>query len=124
MPKRKFFSLGETNSIIFERLSKNGRMYEKDTSKHLSEYGESGLRTLALAYRVLEESEYSAWNAEFIKAKTTMGPDREAQLEGVANMIERDLILVGATAVEDKLQKGVSYCSFLLLLKLLLLSVL
>ncbi|KAG1335391.1 Phospholipid-transporting ATPase [Cocos nucifera] len=98
------------DSIVFERLSKHGRMYENDTSKHLNEYGEAGLRTLALAYRVLEESEYSAWNAEFIKVKTTMGPDREAQLERVADMIERDLILVGATAVEDKLQKGVPEC--------------
>ncbi|XP_008782519.2 probable phospholipid-transporting ATPase 4 isoform X2 [Phoenix dactylifera] len=98
------------DSIIFERLSKNGRMYEKDTSKHLNEYGEAGLRTLALAYRMLEESEYSAWNTEFIKAKTTIGPDREAQLEQVADMIERDLILVGATAAEDKLQKGVPQC--------------
>nr|XP_010915278.1 probable phospholipid-transporting ATPase 4 [Elaeis guineensis]XP_019704377.1 probable phospholipid-transporting ATPase 4 [Elaeis guineensis] len=98
------------DSIVFERLSKHGRMYEDDTSKHLNEYGEAGLRTLALAYRVLEESEYSAWNAEFIKAKTTMGPDREAQIERVADMIERDLILVGATAVEDKLQKGVPQC--------------
>jgi phospholipid-translocating ATPase len=28
-------------------------------------------------------------------------------LERVADMMEKDLILVGATAVEDKLQKGV-----------------
>lgn len=82
-------------------------MYEVDTSRHLNEYGEAGLRTLALAYRKLEESDYSAWNAEFIKAKTAIGPDREAQLEQASDMIEKELILVGATAVEDKLQKGV-----------------
>lgn len=98
------------DSIILERLSKNGRMYEEDTRRHLNEYGEAGLRTLALAYRKLEESEYSAWNVEFLKAKTTIGPDREAHLERVADMIEKDLVLVGATAVEDKLQKGVAQC--------------
>lgn len=98
------------NSIIFERLSKQGRMYEHDTQKHLNEYGESGLRTLALAYKKLEEAEYSSWNNEFIKAKTSIGPDRESKLEQVADMIERDLILIGATAVEDKLQRGVSSC--------------
>ncbi|KAF8401024.1 hypothetical protein HHK36_014327 [Tetracentron sinense] len=98
------------DSIIFERLSKNGRMYEEETSRHLNEYGEAGLRTLALAYRKLEESEYSAWNSEFFKAKTTIGADREAMLERVSDMIEKDLILVGATAVEDKLQKGVPQC--------------
>ncbi|XP_010242266.1 PREDICTED: probable phospholipid-transporting ATPase 4 [Nelumbo nucifera] len=98
------------DSIIFDRLSKNGRMYEEETNRHLSEYGEAGLRTLALAYRKLEESEYSAWNSEFIKAKTTIGADREAMLERVSDMMEKDLILVGATAVEDELQKGVPQC--------------
>ena len=82
-------------------------MYEPDTTKHLNEYGEAGLRTLALSYRMLEESEYASWNAEFLKAKTSIGPDRELQLERVADLIERELILVGATAVEDKLQTGV-----------------
>ncbi|KAG2606681.1 hypothetical protein PVAP13_4NG211787 [Panicum virgatum] len=98
------------DSIIFDRLAKNGRMYEVDTTRHLNDYGEAGLRTLALSYRVLEESEYSSWNAEFVKAKTSIGPDRELQLERVSDLIERELILVGATAVEDKLQKGVPQC--------------
>ncbi|KAE8659564.1 putative phospholipid-transporting ATPase 7 [Hibiscus syriacus] len=98
------------DSIIFDRLSKNGRLYQEDTSKHLNEYGEAGLRTLALAYRKLDESEYSAWNNEFQKAKTSIGTDRETLLEKVADMMERDLILIGATAVEDKLQKGVPQC--------------
>ena len=99
-------------SIIFDRLSKNGRMFEDDTSKLLNEYGEAGLRTLALAYRKLEENEYSALNKEFIKAKTCIGGDREAMLENVSDMMERELILVGATAVEDKLQKGVCVVIF------------
>lgn len=99
----------QPSSIIFDRLAKNGRVYEVDTTRHLNEYGEAGLRTLALSYRVLDESEYSSWNAEFLKAKTSIGPDRELQLERVSELIERELILVGATAVEDKLQKGVKY---------------
>lgn len=82
-------------------------MYEETTTKHLNEYGEAGLRTLALAYKKLTESEYDAWNSEFMKAKTSIGGDRDGMLERVADMIERELILVGATAVEDKLQKGV-----------------
>ncbi|KAI8541148.1 hypothetical protein RHMOL_Rhmol08G0039400 [Rhododendron molle] len=98
------------DSIIFDRLSKNGRMYEETTTKHLKDYGEGGLRTLALAYRKLEEVEYFAWNNEFIKAKTSIGGDREAMLGKVSDLMERDLILVGATAVEDKPQKGVPQC--------------
>ena len=97
-----------TCSIIFDRLAKNGRMYEETTTRHLNEYGEAGLRTLALAYRKLDESEYSSWNSEFLKAKTSIGADREVMLEQISDMMEKDLILVGATAVEDKLQKGVN----------------
>ncbi|CAM8890222.1 unnamed protein product [Rhodiola kirilowii] len=65
------------DSIIFERLSRNGRMYEEATTKHLNEYGEADLRTLALSYRILEESEYISWNDEYYKAKTAIGGDRE-----------------------------------------------
>ncbi|XP_022033476.1 probable phospholipid-transporting ATPase 7 [Helianthus annuus] len=88
------------DSIIFERLAKNGRRFEEATTKHLNDYGEAGLRTLALAYKKLEESEYISWNEEFTKAKTAIGGDREAMLERVSDMMEKDLILVGATAVE------------------------
>ncbi|KAE8675331.1 putative phospholipid-transporting ATPase 5 [Hibiscus syriacus] len=102
--------INRSSSIIFDRPSKNGSLYEEDTTRHLNEYGEGGLRTLALAYKRLGESEYSAWNDEFQKARTSIGAGRDAMLENVTEMMERDLILVGATAVEDKLQKGVPQC--------------
>lgn len=92
---------------MFERLAKNGRVFEEAITKHLNEYGENGLRTLALVYKKLEESEYSAWNNEFQKAKTSIGADRDVMLEQLSDTMERDFILVGATAVEDKLQAGV-----------------
>lgn len=95
-------------SVIFERLSKVGREFEEATKVHLANYGDAGLRTLALAYRKIDEAAYNQWNDVFLKAKTTIGPDRDAKLDQASEMIEKDLILVGATAVEDKLQKGVS----------------
>lgn len=88
-------------------------MFEEVTMKHLNEYGEAGLRTLALAYKMLEEAEYTAWNEEFLKAKTSVGSDREVILEKLSDMMERDLYLIGATAVEDKLQKGVRELPFI-----------
>jgi magnesium-transporting ATPase (P-type) len=33
--------------------------------------------------------------------------DRAAKLEAVAELVEKDLILLGCTAIEDKLQEGV-----------------
>ncbi|KAL0415084.1 UNVERIFIED_CONTAM: putative phospholipid-transporting ATPase 7 [Sesamum latifolium] len=70
------------DSIIFDRLSSDGRMYQEATTKHLNDYGEAGLRTLALSYKKLDEAEFSAWNDEFMKAKTSFGADREANLSG------------------------------------------
>ncbi|KAL8217348.1 hypothetical protein R6Q57_020721 [Mikania cordata] len=98
------------DSIIFDRLSKNGRLFEEATRKHLNEYAEAGFRTLAFAYRKLDTSEYSSWNDEFMKAKTSIGGDRNSMLEHLSDIMEKDLILVGATAVEDKLQQGVPQC--------------
>ena len=94
-------------SIIFDRLPKHGKTYLEATTSHLNEYGENGLRTLALAYKKLEEAEYNAWNNEFQKAKSSIGSDRDANLERLSELMEKDLTLVGATAIEDKLQQGV-----------------
>ena len=42
-----------------------------------------------------------------MKAKTSVSENRDALMDEAADKIERNLILLGATAVEDKLQKGV-----------------
>ncbi|KAK9102535.1 hypothetical protein Sjap_019789 [Stephania japonica] len=102
----KFFLLCKgADSIIFDRLSNDGKMYEEDTRKHLNEYGEAGLRTLALAYKRLEESEYLAWNDEFQKAKTTVGQNREALLEDISDVMENHLILVDFSVVPQCIDK-------------------
>lgn len=38
---------------------------------------------------------------------TNMGPDREQRLADVVDRLERDMRLVGASAIEDKLQDEV-----------------
>ncbi|KAL8113317.1 putative phospholipid-transporting ATPase 4 [Apium graveolens] len=98
------------DTIIFDRLSEKGRTFEEATTKHLSDYGEGGLRTLVFAYKKLEEDEYSSWNDEFQKAKNSVSSNRDDMLEEISDKMERGLFLVGATAVEDKLQQGVPQC--------------
>lgn len=75
--------------------------------EHVNEYADAGLRTLILAYRELDEEEYKQFDEKFSVAKNSISADREALIEEVAEKVERDLILLGATAVEDKLQNGV-----------------
>lgn len=52
------------------------------------------------------------WNTLYHEASTSID-DRESKLEEVANMIEIELTLLGATAVEDKLQDKVKETCFL-----------
>lgn len=93
---------------MFERLAKNGQEFAQQTKEHVDEYADAGLRTLVLAYREINEEEYDEFNAQFTEAKNVVSADREEMIEEVAEKIEKDLILLGATAVEDKLQNGVS----------------
>ncbi|KAJ3408052.1 hypothetical protein HDU80_007046 [Chytriomyces hyalinus] len=94
------------DTVIMERLAKQGNLYVDATSIHLEEYANEGLRTLCLAYRDVSESEYTEWSRIYDRAATTIN-NRQDALDEAAEMIERDLILLGATAIEDKLQDGV-----------------
>ncbi|MBA0675531.1 hypothetical protein Goari_017070 [Gossypium aridum] len=110
-PERQLLLLAKgADSVIFERLSEQGRMFEAETKEHIERYSEAGLRTLAVAYRELDDDEYKRWEQEYVKAETSVSADRDYLLDEKANRIERDLILLGATAIEDKLQKGVPEC--------------
>ncbi|WZZ68387.1 hypothetical protein YC2023_079757 [Brassica napus] len=96
------------DNVMFERLSKNGREFEVETRDHVNEYADAGLRTLILAYRELDEKEYKDFSVRISEAKSSVSADRESLIEEVTEKVEKDLILLGATAVEDKLQNGVS----------------
>nr|XP_043625949.1 phospholipid-transporting ATPase 3-like [Erigeron canadensis] len=97
------------DSVIYERLRDGNDEIKKITRVHMEQYGEAGLRTLCLAYRDLSPDMYESWNEKFIQAKSSLR-DREKKLEEVAEMIEKDLSLIGCTAIEDKLQEGVPAC--------------
>ncbi|GAB2280370.1 Phospholipid-transporting ATPase 3 [Dionaea muscipula] len=97
------------DSVIYERLSEGNNDFKKVTRQHLEQFGSAGLRTLCLAYRNLSADMYESWNEKFIHAKSSLR-DREKKLDEVAELIEKDMILIGATAIEDKLQEGVPDC--------------
>jgi phospholipid-transporting ATPase len=77
------------------------------TLQHLEEYASEGLRTLCLAMREIPEDEFQQWYQIFDKAATTVGGNRADELDKAAELIEKDLYLLGATAIEDRLQDGV-----------------
>ncbi|XP_027902785.1 putative phospholipid-transporting ATPase 9 isoform X2 [Vigna unguiculata] len=98
------------DSVMFERLANNGRKFEEKTMEHVHEYADAGLRTLILAYRELDEEEYKVFDGKLSEVKNSVSEDRETLIEELLDTVERNLILLGATAVEDKLQNGVPDC--------------
>ena len=75
-------------------------------TNRIQEYATEGLRTLCIAYRDISESEYKQWITIYDQAAATINGRGEA-LDKAAEMIEKDMFLLGATAIEDKLQEGV-----------------
>uniref|UniRef100_A0A8C4GY04 Phospholipid-transporting ATPase n=1 Tax=Dicentrarchus labrax TaxID=13489 RepID=A0A8C4GY04_DICLA len=94
------------DTIIFERLHPSCNKLKEITIGHLNEYAGDGLRTLALAYKDLDERYLEDWKQRHHEASTAM-EGREERLDELYEEIEKDLLLLGATAVEDKLQDGV-----------------
>jgi phospholipid-translocating ATPase len=95
------------DSIIYGRLRKGEqRELRQSTAEHLEMFAREGLRTLCIAQRDLTEEEYQSWALEYAEASQSV-VDREEKQELVAEKIEQELMLIGGTAIEDRLQDGV-----------------
>lgn len=99
------FAKGADN-IIFERLTAGNDQLKKTTDGHLEEFASEGLRTLTLAWKHVPEEDYRVWAQRYHEA-TLLIDNRDEEIERVAGDIENELTLLGATAIEDKLQDGV-----------------
>ena len=106
-PQIKLFIKG-ADSVILERLgaADEQRRHHDATIRHLEEFAKHGLRTLCLAVAVIPEASYLQWRQGWVAAAAAV-TGREEKVEAAADLIERELTLVGATAIEDKLQDEV-----------------
>ncbi|PCH37630.1 phospholipid-translocating P-type ATPase [Wolfiporia cocos MD-104 SS10] len=103
---RMFVLTKGADNVVFERLTSGSGDLKAATEGHLDEFASEGLRTLTLAYKVITEDDYEAWNRKYVEASVSL-ESREEKVEAVYEEVERDLILLGATAIEDRLQDGV-----------------
>ncbi|KAG0052855.1 hypothetical protein BGZ83_002063 [Gryganskiella cystojenkinii] len=78
----------------------------QQTMDHIQEYATTGLRTLLYGHRFLSKEEYSLWSKQYADAQSAI-EGRQEKLEAVAELLEQNLDMTGATAIEDKLQVGV-----------------
>jgi magnesium-transporting ATPase (P-type) len=76
------------------------------TESALRSFGAEGLRTLVVAYRELSDDAFDQWIDAHTRAKASMN-NRAAEEAASAANIDRDLSVLGTTAIEDRLQEGV-----------------
>uniref|UniRef100_A0A146LDE3 Phospholipid-transporting ATPase n=1 Tax=Lygus hesperus TaxID=30085 RepID=A0A146LDE3_LYGHE len=94
------------DSVIYERLARKSQPYKEETLKHLEEFASAGLRTLCFGMVELSADHYQDWANTYRTASVAI-VNRELKVAEAAELIEKDLVLLGATAVEDKLQDEV-----------------
>ena len=97
------------DSVIIERTASDGFKYvtsRTEVERQLNTFAVEGLRTLVLAYRDLSEADAKAWLESWNEANTSM-KDRQGMRERAASKLEKDLTIVGCTAIEDRLQDKV-----------------
>nr|XP_026696288.1 phospholipid-transporting ATPase IA isoform X4 [Ciona intestinalis] len=94
------------DNVIFERLSEKSQ-FKFETENHLRDYARDGLRTLCFAQTELNEAAYKKWNDTVYYEASTAVVDRDKKLSDAYEAIEKNLFLLGTSAIEDKLQQGV-----------------
>ncbi|KAK7259700.1 hypothetical protein RIF29_25313 [Crotalaria pallida] len=102
----KLFVKGADTSMLSVKDKSFDMEIIRATETHLHSFSTLGLRTLVIGMRELNASEFEQWHAAFEAASTALF-GRAATLRKVASYVESNLCILGATAIEDKLQQGV-----------------
>ena len=73
----------------------------------LDAFARKGLRTLVLAERKIGKEEYDRWAKQWKEITLLSSEDKQDRMDAQADLLEHHFTLLGATAIEDKLQSGV-----------------
>ena len=79
------------------------------TKSHVDDFARRGLRTLCYAYKIIPELEFKKWlnNYNNIRNKILQDKSFEKELDEHLENLENNCFLLGATALEDRLQDNV-----------------
>ena len=110
----------KTNKIVIYIKGSDAKIFKSidtfslnnilDSSKqHIDQFARQGLRTLCYSFKYLNENEYNSWAQSYddIKYKAINDKSLYPQLDLLIEEIEGNAILLGVSALEDKLQERV-----------------
>ncbi len=108
-PKGKIFLLTKGADVEMQKRIATDKINQarlEATNRDLGVFSTQGLRTLILAYKELTNEQYTEFYTAY-NAAANLIKGREEEVEKVCHIMERGMNLIGATAIEDKLQEGV-----------------
>jgi phospholipid-transporting ATPase len=71
-----------------------------------TQFSSRGFRVLLMAFKYISKKDFKKWKKEYDLASTDID-NRDEKIAAAAEIIEKDLFLIGCTAVEDALQDDV-----------------
>ena len=98
------------DNIILNKLDENNKINQlviNNLKNSLEKYSKEGLRILAVAFKIISLEELLQYQKDYIKASKDTYKKKE-KLDKLAKDIEKDLIILGITAIEDELQDDVN----------------
>jgi phospholipid-translocating P-type ATPase (flippase) len=104
------------DSMMFTRVEKPDDPLTRSTSAHIDQFSIEGLRCLVLAMAEIPEEKFNVWRSQYDAAQTDLVELEKKKkneindIETLEDFIEKNLTVVGATAIEDRLQDGVPEC--------------
>lgn len=99
------------DSVMLQRIlfEKNGiEGLRQIVDEDLYQYSCEGLRTLLVGSRNISKPEYDEFKRLYRKLQQQIGPQKEDSLFSLYDSMEQKLRYIGCSAIEDKLQEGVS----------------
>jgi phospholipid-transporting ATPase len=104
--KIKLYIKGADSEII-KRLSEESRKDILEKSKYyVNIFSFKGYRTLLVGMKVIDENEYASWSRKLKAAELSL-EDKHELVAKAYEEIEEGIYILGATVVEDRLQKDV-----------------
>uniref|UniRef100_A0A7S1TCF0 Phospholipid-transporting ATPase n=1 Tax=Compsopogon caeruleus TaxID=31354 RepID=A0A7S1TCF0_9RHOD len=103
---RIFLYCKGADSVMFDLCADGQEQLIEEVRTTLDNFAAMGLRTLCIAYRELTEDLFHEWILVYTGARGQL-QGRDQAMENAFALVEQNLTLIGATAIEDKLQEEV-----------------
>ncbi|GAB9472150.1 Phospholipid-translocating p-type flippase [Globisporangium polare] len=100
------------DSVILASLSDHnhgGKVMQ--AKEQMQVYSSNGLRVLCIAERQIAEQDYRVWLEKYVAARNNANKEgTEEEVDRVVSELEQQLMLVGVSGIEDKIQEGAPEC--------------